>query len=229
AVVVQVQPTRAGAAGSGLAVLGAGLLARMAGDSGPAAAWLRWLPPYGPLALTRPYHENRWAPLLVSLAAVVVLTGAALALCARRDVGAGLLRPPAGRAPRRHLLHSVPAFAMRRALRPLAGWATGVAAYFLLIGVLATSLTGFLEQNPAFADLAARAGFGGLDRVRGYVATLFALLAVPIGAFATARLNAFVAAEVAGRLTLLRAGPVSRVRLLAADVGSASAGAVALA
>ncbi|MGV9767576.1 ABC transporter permease [Micromonospora tulbaghiae] len=229
AVVVQIHSGRAAAAGSGLAVLGAGLLARMAGDSGPAAAWLRWLPPYGPLALTRPYHENRWAPLLVSLAAVVLLTGTALALCARRDVGAGLLRPPSGRAPRSRLLRSVPAFAMRRALRPLAGWATGIGAYFLLIGVLATSLTGFLAQNPAFADLAARAGFGGLDRVHGYVATLFALLAVPIGGFATARLNAFVAAEVTGRLTLLRAGPVSRARLLAAEVGSASAGAVALA
>ncbi|MEW2442851.1 hypothetical protein [Micromonospora marina] len=229
AVVVQVQPTRAGAAGTGLAVLGAGLLARMVGDSGPALAWLRWLPPYGPLALTRPYHDNRWLPLLVSLTAVALLTGAALALCRRRDVGAGLLRPPAGRAPRRGLLGSVPAFAVRRTLRPLAGWTTGVAAYFLLIGVLATSLTGFLEENPAFADLAAQAGFGGLDRVRGYVATLFALLAVPIGAFATARLNAFVGAEAAGRLTLLRAGPVSRARLLAAEVASASAGAVALA
>ncbi|MDW3846289.1 hypothetical protein NMK34_06675 [Micromonospora sp. BRA006-A] len=229
AVVVQVQPTRAGATGTGLAVLGAGLLARMIGDAGPASAWLRWLPPYGPLALTRPYHDNRWLPLLVSLTAVVLLTGAALALCRRRDVGAGLLRPPAGRAPRRGLLGSVPAFAVRRTLRPLAGWTTGVAAYFLLIGVLATSLTGFLEENPAFADLSAQAGFGGLDHVRGYVATLFALLAVPIGAFATARLNAFVGAEAAGRLTLLRAGPVSRARLLAAEVGSASAATVALA
>ncbi|MEE3922141.1 hypothetical protein V2I01_39125 [Micromonospora sp. BRA006-A] len=52
---------------------------------------------------------------------------------------------------------------------------------------------------------------------------------MPIGAFATARLNAFVGAEAAGRLTLLRAGPVSRARLLAAEVGSASAATVALA
>ncbi|MEE3922140.1 hypothetical protein V2I01_39120 [Micromonospora sp. BRA006-A] len=142
-------------------MLGAGLLARMIGDAGPASAWLRWLPPYGPLALTRPYHDNRWLRCSCRLTAVVLLTGAALALCRRRDVGAGLLRPPAGRAPRRGLLGSVPAFAVRRTLRPLAGWTTGVAAYFLLIGVLATSLTGFPEKtqpSPTFPRRRASAG-----------------------------------------------------------------------
>ncbi|MDI5940939.1 hypothetical protein QLR68_22925, partial [Micromonospora sp. DH15] len=136
---------------------------------------------------------------------------------------------PAGRAPRRWLLSSVEAFAVRRAVRPLAGWSTGIGAYFLLIGLLADSLTGFLTDNPRFADLAAQAGFPGLDTVEGYVATLFALLAIPIGAFAATRLAAFAAAEHAGRLTLLHAGPVTRARLLTAEVATTVAGSAALA
>ncbi|MBQ0895516.1 hypothetical protein KBX37_20845 [Micromonospora sp. U56] len=225
----QVLPTRAGASGATLAFLGVGLLARMVGDGVPALAWLRWLPPYGPLALTRPYRDDRWAPLLVLALAAAVLAYTALALAATRDIRAGLLRPPAGRAPRRWLLGSVGAFAVRRMAQPLAGWSMGIGAYFLLIGLLADSLTGFLTDNPRFADLAAQAGFAGLGNVRGYTATLFALLAIPIGAFATARLAAFAAAETAGRLTLLHAGPVTRARLLTAEISTTVAGAAALA
>ncbi|MFI7435518.1 hypothetical protein [Micromonospora haikouensis] len=225
----QVFPTRAGATGAALAFLGVGLLARMIGDGVPAVAWLRWLPPYGPLALTRPYSDDRWAPLLVLAVIAAVAACVALALSGRRDIRAGLLRPPAGRAPRRWLLSSVEAFAVRRAVRPLAGWSTGIGAYFLLIGLLADSLTGFLTDNPRFADLAAQAGFPGLGTVEGYVATLFALLAIPIGAFAATRLAAFAAAEHAGRLTLLHAGPVTRARLLTAEVATAVAGSVVLA
>ncbi|MEV0001663.1 hypothetical protein AB0H28_05155 [Micromonospora sp. NPDC050980] len=225
----QVFPTRAGATGATMAFLGVGLLARMIGDGGPAAAWLRWLPPYGPLALTRPYHGDRWAPLLALAVAAAVPAGAALALAGGRDIRAGLLRPPVGRAPRRWLLGSVETFAVRRAARPLAGWSAGIGAYFLLIGLLADSLTGFLADNPRFADLAAQAGFAGLGTVEGYTATLFALLAIPIGAFAAVRLAAFAAAETAGRLTLLRAGPVTGTRLLAAEVATTVAGGAALA
>ncbi|NES16897.1 MULTISPECIES: polyketide antibiotic transporter [Micromonospora] len=225
----QVFPTRAGATGATLAYLGVGLLARMVGDGVPALAWLRWLPPYGPLALTRPYRDDQWAPLVALALTAAALAGLALALAGRRDVRAGLLRPPAGRAPRRWLLGSVGTFAVRRAVRPLAGWSAGVGAYFLLIGLLADSLTGFLADNPRFADLAAQAGFAGLGTVRGYAATLFALLAIPIGAFATARLTAFAAAENTGRLTLLHAGPVTRTRLLTAEVTTTVAGTAVLA
>ncbi|MEV0430539.1 hypothetical protein [Micromonospora sp. NPDC050495] len=179
----------------------------------------------GPLALTHPYRDDRWAPLLALALTAAALAYLALTLAGRRDIGAGLLRPPAGRAPRSWLLGSVGAFAVRRMLRPLAGWSAGIGAYFLLIGLLVDSLTG----NPRFADLAAQAGFAGLGTVEGYAATLFALLAIPIGAFATARLTAFAAAETAGRLTLLHAGPVTRTRLLTAEVTTTVAGTAALA
>ncbi|RLK25709.1 ABC-2 type transport system permease protein [Micromonospora sp. M71_S20] len=228
ALAAQVFPTRATATGATLAFLGVGLLARMVGDGVASLGWLRWLPPYGPLALTRPYRDDRVSPLIVLAFATVVLSAAALTLARRRDVRDGLLSPAAGRPPRLRLLGSVEAFAVRRMLRPLAGWSAGVGAYFLLIGVLTVSLTDFLGDNPRFADLAARAGFAGLDSARGYAATLFALLAVPVGAFAAVRVAAFAAAETDGRLTLLNAGMVPRARLLSAEVGTTAVGAAVL-
>jgi ABC-2 type transport system permease protein len=224
----QVFPTRAAANGATVALLGLGLLTRMLGDGVAALGWLRWLSPPGLLALTRPYQANRGLPLLVLAAAVVALSATALALAGRRDVRGGLLPAPAGRAPRRWLLGSVSAFAVRRLVWPLAGWTAGIGAYYLLIGLLAVSMTGFLADNPRFADLAAQAGFAELGSVRGYAAALFTLLAVPVGGFAAVRLAALGAAETSGHLTLLYAQPVTRVRLLAAEAAATLAGTVLL-
>ncbi|WFE37362.1 hypothetical protein [Micromonospora sp. WMMD998] len=228
ALAAQVFPTRSGATGAAVAFLGVGLMARMVGDGVTALGWLRWLPPYGPLALLHPYRDDRWAPLIVPALTATALALAALALAGRRDARDGLLAPAAGRPPRLRLLRSLDAFAVRRLLRPLAGWSAAVGTYFLLIGMLAESLTGFLADNPRFADLAAQAGFGGLGTVRGYAATLFALLAVPVGAFTAVRLAALAAAETSGRLTLLHAGPVTRTRLLGAEILTTAAGAAIL-
>jgi hypothetical protein len=47
--------------------------------------------------------------------------------------------------------------------------------------LIARTMTGFLAYNPVFADTAGQARFGDLTSVRGYAATLFMLLTVPVG------------------------------------------------
>jgi ABC-2 type transport system permease protein len=103
-----------------------------------------------------------------------------------------------------------------------------VGTYFLIIGLIATTMTGFLADNPVFADAAGQAGFANLGSVRGYTATLFALLAVPVGVFAAERLGAFATAEADRRLVLLAAQPISRVRLLAAEAAVVTSATVLL-
>jgi ABC-2 type transport system permease protein len=118
---------------------------------------------------------------------------------------------------------------VHRTRRPTLTWSLGVAAYFLLIGLLATSMLDFLHDNPAFARLAASAGFGRLASVQGYAASLFALLAVPVGAYAAGRVAAVEADESASRLTLLFSTPVGRVRWAAWQAGVVAAGTVVVA
>ena len=54
-----------------------------------------------------------------------------------------------------------------------------------------------------FAELAAQAGFGSLTTVTGYLASLFALLAIPLGLYAAGRVAAGGADEEARRLTIV--------------------------
>ncbi|MFI6784672.1 hypothetical protein [Micromonospora sp. NPDC050276] len=224
----QVFPARATATGVAVAVLGTGLLARMVGDGLTELGWLRWLSPFGLLALSEPYAQNRILPLALLLSAAVVLVGTALGAAGHRDVRGGLVAPAAGRQPQLILLSSVEGFAVRRVLRPLTGWALGVGAYYLLIGCTAMSVTGFLADNPALAAEAARAGFAALGAVDGFAATLFALLALPVGGFCAVRMSAFIAAETNRHLTLLTGQPVSRLRLVAAELAATLGGAVVL-
>ncbi|MEU4679018.1 hypothetical protein [Micromonospora sp. NPDC023737] len=225
----QLFATRGAATGAAVALLGAALLARMIGDGVEALGWLRWLSPFGLAALVQPYAADRILPLTVLVATTAALAAAALVVAGRRDVRSGWLAPPVERAPRLWLLGSVPGFAARRLARPLLGWAAGVGAYYLLIGLLAVSMTKFLTDNSHFTNLAAQAGFAGLGSVEGYVAALFALLAIPVGIFASARIAVTATDEANRRLTLLYAQPVTRVRLLVADVAVTAMGAVLLA
>ncbi|MFY1693107.1 ABC transporter permease [Plantactinospora sp. WMMB782] len=228
ALAAQVFATRQAASGAAVALLGAGLLARMVGDGVPALGWLRWLSPFGLVALAQPYAANRPLPLVVLAAAVTALLVAAVVAARHRDVRGGWLGTPAGRRPRLWLLGSVPGFAVRRLVRPLAGWLLGVAAYYLLIGLLAVSMTDFLADNPRFAELAGQAGFGGLGSVDGYLAALCSLLAIPVGLFAATRIAGNAADETDRRLTLLYGQPVTRLRLLTAEAATTAGGAVVL-
>ena len=219
--------SRSAANGATAAIVVVGLLARMVGDGVPELAWLRWTSPFGLVALTRPFATDRGLPLSVLALAGVLLLAVTARLAARRDVGGAIIAGPGGRPARTVLLGSAAAFAVRRTLRPLAGWAAGIAAYFLLIGLVARSMTDFLTANPQFTQMAAQAGFT-LGSVEGYAATLFALLAIPVGVFVASRLAALAADEASRRLTLLLAAPVTRTRLLATEAAVATGAALVL-
>jgi ABC-2 type transport system permease protein len=224
----QLFSTRSAAATAAVGVVLATLLVRMIGDGVGALSWLAWVTPFGLLAGLRPFAGDHPAPLLPL--AVMALCSMALAVAgsARRDVGSALLPARHRRRPRTRLLGSVEGFAVRRGLAPWIGWMSAVVAYFLLIGGLAVSVTEFLDDNRRFAALAAAAGFSELSSVDGYAATMFALLGVPTGVYAAARISAFVGDERDGRAVLLFAQPVSRLRLLGAEAGTVVAGIVTI-
>lgn len=225
----QIFPSRPAATGAAVAVLGCSLLIRMIGDGVTALGWLHWLSPFGLLTLSGPYVHNRVLPLLLLAAATALITVLALSAARRRDVHDGLIPASPGRRPRTLLLASAETFAARRVLRPLTGWLIGVGAYYLLIGMTAVSITEFLRDNAALADEAAQAGFAGLGSVTGFTATLFAILAMPVGGFVAVRMTAFVTAETDRRLTLLASQPITRTRLIGTELAVTAVAAAVLA
>lgn len=220
---------RRSAAGVAAALLGMGLLLRMVADGVDRLAWLAWLTPFGLLAQVEPYGADRVAPLAVLLAYVAGVSALVRLTSARRDVGSGLIVSHGSRPGRFGLLGSTSGFVVRRTVPAFLGWATGLGAYFLLIGLLARSLNDFLAANPRFAELAAQAGFAGLTTVQGYAATLFALLAIPLGLFAASRLSVDAADEAEGRLTLVFSRPLSRHRWAAVHLAVVTGACVGLA
>ena len=215
----QLLTERRAASGLATALLLAGLLARMVADGVPALAWLQWGTPFGLIGRIAPFAENRILPLVV-LAGLVAAAGVlAVALAAGRDVGSGRVRGGERRHTPSRLLRSLPGLALHRTRRATLTWGLGLSAYFLLIGLLATAMLDFLRANPVFARLAAQAGLARLASVGGYVASLFSLLAVAIGAFAAGRMAHAAGDETAGRLALLFSLPVARARWAAIEAG----------
>jgi ABC-2 type transport system permease protein len=200
------------ATGQAAGLLIVGLLVRMVADGIDSLGWASWLTPFGLLSLSAPYADDRWAPLGVLATMVAVVGGVAWVMAGRRDVGSGLLTGHPDRRPHLLLMSGVGGFAVRRTLPAFVGWSLALAAYYLLIGLLAVSLTDFLESNPRFAELAAAAGFADLATVQGYVASLMMLLPVPLGLFAASRVADQANDEAAGRTPLLLSRSVSRVR-----------------
>src|SRR4051794_5069610 len=228
----QLLAERRAASGFAVAILLTTLLVRMVADGVSALAFLQWISPFGLLGRAQPVAADRWLPvlgLLVMVAAlpvpaarclpVRVLGGGAGAPAALAgglpgggDVGGARLRGrDSARAPSR-LVGSLGGLAVHRVRRPMLTWGTGLAAYFLLIGLLARTMIEFLADNPVFAKLARQAGLVQLGSVQGYVSAIFPLLAVPLGAFAAGRIAHTASDEHAGRLTPLYSLPVSRVR-----------------
>jgi ABC-2 type transport system permease protein len=222
----QVMPRRSAATGLTVAALGVGLMLRMIADGSHQLAWLAWATPFGLTARAAPYADNRIVPLIVLGAFPIVLAGAALVAARHRDLGDGIVAVPDSRPPRTRLLQSIGAFALRRAGRTTLGWATGIAASFLVVGALLASILELFQTNPRFAELAAAAGTA--LSVNVVAAALFSLLAVPTGLYAAMRLAAMVADEKAGRWTLLFAEPISRVRLVSTEIMVTVGGVVAL-
>jgi ABC-2 type transport system permease protein len=209
--------------------VGAALLARMVADSTDVSVGLHWLTPFGLLGLSEPFAANRSGPLSVLLVGGLGLAMGVWLASRHRDVDAGLVSSSRTPRPRLGGLRSLPRFAVRRSTGSLLAWAAGIWAYFLVIGLLATSLTVFLADNQLFADLATRAGFGSLTTVAGYLASLFALLAVPLGLFAASRVSAISTEEEARQLTMVFAAPVTRRRWFGVQAGVAVGGTVVLA
>ncbi len=225
----QVLPTRGAAAGAAGALLGTTLLLRMLSDSSDQLGWLAWLSPSGLTARALPYAGNQVGPLAVLFTVALALAAATLAATGRRDVGNALLAVRVRRRPRTRLLGTPTMFALRRALPPTIGWAIGLSAFLVLVGGLTGTILDFLRDNPRFTDLAAGAGFTGLGTTEGLSATMFALLAIPAGLYAAARIAAFAADEGARRLTGLLALPLTRARLAGAEIAVTAVGVTALA
>ncbi|ACV07197.1 hypothetical protein I6I18_08795 [Kytococcus sedentarius] len=166
-----------------------------------------WASPLGWLDALRSFGDDpRWWPLALSLGVFLVLTGAAVALAARRDLEASLwsARPgPAGAGGR---LRTPWGLALHEHGLTILGWAVGTAVLMGAYGLLTQPMIDALRDMPELQ--------GYLRAAEEVVDTVVATFAMLLGALAVASVlqaaGGLRTAEEQGLLSQQLAGPVSR-------------------
>jgi ABC-2 type transport system permease protein len=207
--------------GSCAALVGLSFVLRAIGDIGDGT--VSWFSPIGWSQKLRPWAGEAWWTLIVPALATVLLVGAAWALAAHRDVGAGLIAPRPGRPAATPTLGRPLGMALRLQRGSLIGWCVGVALMGISYGSVANQINDFATDNQQMRDYltGGRAGDPTLLFLSTTVLTT-AMLAAGFAVQATLRLHS---EEAALRAEPLLATPVSRVswagtHLIVAAVGS---------
>ncbi|WP_410671902.1 ABC transporter permease [Amycolatopsis sp. cmx-4-68] len=198
AVAAQLTWGASGARGIGIGALVLAFLLRAAGDSSGSAGWLAWLSPIGWAHRLRPFAGEQWWVLLLGVAATGLLVALAVALSARRDLGAALLPARLGRAAAKASLRSPLALAWRLQRGTLLVWTVCLALVGLLMGGVARNVADTMRGNQAVAEVFSRLGGGGavLDAYLAGTMTLFGLATAGYAVQSTLKLRA---EETAGR------------------------------
>lgn len=229
AVAAQLASGARGARGICFGVLGAAFMLRAIGDSaGPSGpSWLAWTSPLGWVELTRPFDGQRWWVLALPCAVLVAGVGAAYALAARRDLGAGLLPDRPGRASASGMLRGPLSLAFRLQRGVLAGWAAGVAFIFAASGAAAKGIGSLLGTSTALQREFTRLG-GQTAITNAYLAALMLLAGLGAAGYATSAVLRLRAEETDGLAEPLLATAVGRLRWGLSHVAVAVFGAAVL-
>ncbi|MDR2106277.1 MAG: hypothetical protein LBP24_02590 [Coriobacteriales bacterium] len=224
ALFAQLATTSRVSAGLSFTALGAAYLLRAAGDVGSGAgsdAGSELLSLISPLGLIERCHlfvDDRAWPLLALLAAVLVPAGAAFALNARRDSGAGLIAPRAGRARASVLLSGALGLAWRLTRGTVLAWVLVVFTLAASYGSIFGDMTSFFESNDLYRLMAGslEGGTGDLmDPILSMLALIMSAIAAVPAVLVVLRLKG---EERRGRLEHLLSCAVPRTRLLAGYV-----------
>jgi polyether ionophore transport system permease protein len=178
-------------------------------------------------ALVPSYGVNPGAMLLL-LALAVVLSGAAVWLFARRDVGGTVPLPRWLRLPERGAsralpvgdwsLRSVYARSLGMIAMPTVWWTLGIAGFagWMVFAVqqMEAKLSSLFASSPAVMNLIKNIGGGSASFDAGFLSAMFVLLPLFLMAFAVTQVNGWSADEQDGRLELVLATPQRRLGVL---------------
>jgi ABC-2 type transport system permease protein len=210
--------------GIGGLVLGASFTLRAIGDIGDGT--LSWLSPIGWAQKTRPFAGETWWPFLIIVGATGFLGWLALVLSRRRDLGAGLVAPRAGRAHAAPSLGSALGLATRLQRGSLIGWSAGMIVLAVAYGSITDSINEFVKDNQTLTDIIAAQGRGTL--IEQYLAMSFRILALVAAGFAIQSAMRLRGEETSTHGEQVLATPVSRVQFASSHLALAFGGTVAV-
>lgn len=194
-----------GAVGAALAVVGAAYVLRAAGDVGSGT--LSWVSPIGWAQRSYPFLDDRWWPLLLSLALASGTCAAGFLLSTRRDLGAGLRAQRPGVGAGSAALARPFGFALRMQRGLLAGFGVAMAVLGAMYGSILGDVRDMVQHVAAVQQALERAGGSVEESFASVVLTVVAVVAAVYVVLATLRLRT---EETAGRAEPLLSTALSR-------------------
>ncbi len=216
----QLAATRRQAAAYAGAALGASYALRMVADSGTGLAWLRSVTPLGWIEELQPLTAPRPLMLLPIVGFIAVLAVLTVQLAGHRDLGASTLADRSSAEPHTRLRFGPTGLTLRLIRSTVAGWAVAIAAYSLLLGLVAKSAGTAISSSSSITRVLSRLGARGAD---AYLSVAFLIVAVFVSFVAAGQITAARSEEAEGRLDNLVVRPVSRVSWLTGRLGVTAA------
>ncbi|MDR1264163.1 MAG: hypothetical protein LBK42_00990 [Propionibacteriaceae bacterium] len=208
--------------GAGFALLGLFYVLRALGDVGGNALWLA--SPLGWGLRVEAFHSDSASPIIASLGAAAVLSAVALAICGRRDHGAGVIPARRGRARASKWLRGPLGFAWRISRGAALGWGAGLFLLGASYGSVCGDIDSFVEGNETLLQLIG----GGDALLDNYVALIFVIMSLVASVPVMLTVMRIQGEERRGRLEQIFARAVPRGRLYRAFVVVAALEGVAL-
>jgi len=186
--------------------------------------WVAWLSPIGWGQQTRPFGGALWWPLLLAVAALVVLVAVALALAAGRDIGRGLWRERRGHGDAARSLLSPVGMVWRLQRGAFIGWAVALVMFGLIFGNLAKQIQGLAGHAKDWWTTA-----GGTDQVvDAYKVSMLQMAGMFVAIYVVQVLLRMRVDESGGTLESVLASGVTRGQWLGGHLVNAVLGSVAL-
>jgi len=201
----------------------------------PNTDWFSHLSPIYYYNLSKPLipsYGTSIGGLFVMLALAALLTAAAIALFARRDIGDAVgvpgfgrfarSEPPSGALPERDWsLGSVYARSLATVAMPTLWWTLGIAGFgawmVVVVQQMVDKLNTLLTSSPSASvalDVLKKIGGGGTALNAIFLGAMFELLPVLLMAFAVTQVNRWSADADDGRLEIVLSTPQSRMAVL---------------
>ncbi|KRK70866.1 ABC transporter permease [Lacticaseibacillus nasuensis JCM 17158] len=214
----QVMSSARGATTLSYGWLGVTFIARMATDvANPDWTWWTF---FGWIEKMGLYTTNRWLPVGLMLGFSVVVLAIAVTVAATRDIGAGIVSPRPGRRTARAWLQGPLTLLVRLERTSTLIWWLGLFILGAAYGSIFGTVGDLVKSNPMLAKLLGNSGVTAANHavilsLANTLTVIFAVVATIPAVTTLLRLNT---EERQGRLELLHAAPVSRLRLFSATV-----------
>ena len=202
-------------------------LAYAIGNATPELDWLAVATPFGWASRARPFAGEDWWLVALPFAVAAALLAVGLISGARRDVGASLIGVRAGRIHAARWLRSVMGLSWRVDRAQLIPWLVAMLMLGIFVGYLAKTASDLLRDNPQLERFLDRLG-GGSGVTDTYVLVMIGVLSFGSAAYAVSTMLRTHVDEESGRLELLLASPVSRLRLIVSRASLVAGGVVAI-